>query len=44
MASKAPHHKEEPRIYKSHHAGSNEYRNDSHRDHLHPPVRSTQLF
>ena len=36
-----PHnHKEEPHIYKGHHADSNEYRNDSHRDNLHPPVRS----
>ncbi len=30
-----PHHKEEPQNYKGDNAGSNEYRNDSHRDYLH---------
>lgn len=35
-----PHYKEEPEIYKANNAGSNEYRNDSHRDNLHLPLRS----
>jgi hypothetical protein len=36
-----PHHNEESQKYKGDNASSDEYRNDSHRDDLHPHVQST---
>ena len=36
-----PQRKEDPQKYKGNSAGTNEYRNDSHRDYLHLPVAST---
>ena len=36
-----PQRKEDPQKYKGNSAGTNEYRNDSHRDYLHLPGEST---